>query len=63
MRPSSIAYADDKDLYRGGCADLLAALQSALINPIGAEYPLREAAQAHADLEQGRTTGSVILTV
>jgi NADPH2:quinone reductase len=34
-----------------------------LINPIGAEYPLAEAAKAHTDLEAGRTTGSVILTV
>ncbi|MFT9090318.1 MAG: zinc-binding dehydrogenase [Gluconacetobacter sp.] len=30
---------------------------------MGAEYPLREAARAHADLESGKTTGSVILTV
>jgi NADPH2:quinone reductase len=28
---------------------------------IGARYPLAEAAQAHADLEQRRTTGKVIL--
>jgi NADPH2:quinone reductase len=30
---------------------------------IGKTYPLREAPQAHADLEARRTTGSVILTV
>jgi NADPH2:quinone reductase len=41
----------------------MAALQNGLENPIGAEYSLMEAAQAHADLEAGRTTGSVILTV
>ena len=63
MRPSSIAYANDPELYRRGCADLMSALQSGLVNPIGAEYQLRDAAQAHADLEGGRTTGSVILTV
>lgn len=63
MRPSVIAYANDPDCYRRGCSDLLAALQSGLTNPIGAAYPLRDAAQAHADLEAGRTTGSVILTV
>lgn len=63
MRPSSIAYAHDPALYRRGCADLFAALQSGLINPIGAEYRLGDAAQAHADLEGGRTVGSVILTV
>ena len=61
MRPSSMAYANDPELYRRGSADLLAALQDGLINPIGAEYELRNAAKAHADLEAGRTTGSVIL--
>ena len=63
VRPSVIAYADDPDRYRGGCSALIAALQDGLINPIGAEYPLRDAARAHADLEASRTTGSVILTV
>jgi len=63
MRPSSIAYANDQELYRRGSADLMTALQSGLVNPIGAEYQLRDVAQAHADLEGGRTTGSVILTV
>jgi len=63
VRPSSIAYASDPVLYRRGVDDLLAALGNGLVNPIGAEYPLREAARAHADLESGRTTGSVILTV
>lgn len=63
MRPSSIAYADDADLYIQGASDLMAALQNGLENPIGAEYSLTQAAKAHADLEAGRTTGSVILTV
>jgi NADPH2:quinone reductase len=62
VRPSSIAYANDPELYHRGSTDLLAALQDGLINPIGAEYDLRDAARAHADLEAGRTTGSVILT-
>jgi NADPH2:quinone reductase len=63
MRPSVIAYANDPDLYRRGSADLLAALADGLTNPIGAEYDLRDAARAHADLEAGRTTGSVILNL
>lgn len=63
MRPSSIAYANDPDLYQRGCADLMAVLEDGLLNPIGAEYDLRDAAKAHADLEAGRTTGSVILTI
>lgn len=60
-RPSSIAYANDLELYHWGSTDLLAALQDGLINPIGAEYSLGDAARAHSDLEKGRTTGSVIL--
>lgn len=63
MRPSSMAYADDAELYAQGARDLISALQNGLINPVGAEYPLTHAAEAHADLEAGRTTGSVILTV
>jgi NADPH:quinone reductase len=61
-RPSVLAYVDDPEFYRQGSAALLAALEDGLTNTIGAEYPLREAALAHADLEAGRTTGSVILT-
>ncbi len=63
MRPSVIAYANDPDLYRRGTTDLLAVLEDGLANPIGAAFPLREAARAHAELGAGRTTGSVILTV
>ena len=62
-RPSVIAYANDPDLYRRGAAELLAVLADGLESPIGAEYGLDEAARAHADLEAGRTTGSVILAM
>jgi NADPH2:quinone reductase len=62
MRPSVLAYANDAEMYRRGAAELFAALADGLINPIGAEYPLAKAAKAHADLEAGRTTGSVVLT-
>jgi NADPH2:quinone reductase len=60
-RPSVLAYCNDPALYRSAAGDLFAALADGLVNPIGAEYPLRDAARAHADLESGRTTGSVIL--
>lgn len=63
MRPSSLAYADDAALYRKGAADLMSALEAGLENPIGAEFPLTDAAEAHRILEAGHTTGSVILTV
>jgi NADPH:quinone reductase len=63
FRPSALAYANDPLLYKKGASDLIAALQQGLVHPIGAEYPLRDASIAHADLEAGRTTGSVILTL
>lgn len=63
MRPSVLAYANDAQMYRRGAAELFAALADGLINPIGADYPLADVARAHADLEAGRTTGSVVLTV
>jgi NADPH:quinone reductase and related Zn-dependent oxidoreductases len=60
-RPSLIAYANDPALYHPAAEELFAVLREGLVNSIGAEYPLREASRAHADLEAGRTTGSVIL--
>jgi NADPH2:quinone reductase len=60
-RPSVSAYTSDPALYGPAAADLFAALGSGLVSAIGAEYPLREAARAHEDLEAGRTTGSIIL--
>jgi NADPH2:quinone reductase len=61
--PSVLAYANDPAFYRPAADALFVALQAGLIHPIGAEYPLREAARAHADLGAGRTVGGVILTV
>jgi len=44
--------------------DLFAMVQSGKIRiAISKRYPLREAAQAHADLEARRTTGSIVLVV
>jgi NADPH2:quinone reductase len=63
MRPSVIGYANDPTLYRPAAAELLTVMQDWLVNPIGAEYALSDAAKAQAALEAGRTTGSVILTV
>lgn len=60
-RPSVIAYSLDPALYRPAAEDLLARLPSGLANPVGAEYALADATQAHEDLEAGRTTGSVVL--
>lgn len=63
IRPSSLAYANDPELYARGTADLLEMLVDGMTTPIGGRYALRDAARAHADLESGRTTGSVILAV
>lgn len=60
-RPSVVAYTNDAELYRPAAADLFDALRNGLMNSVGAEYQLRDATQAHSDLETGRTTGSVIL--
>ena len=63
MRPSSLLYANDAQLYRDGSAALLDMLVDGMVAPAGAAYPLAKAGQAHADLESGTTTGSIILTV
>lgn len=63
IRPSSLAYANDPELYARGTADLLDMLAGGMTTPIGGRYALRDAVRAHADLESGKTTGSVILTV
>jgi NADPH2:quinone reductase len=62
MRPSVIASVNNPDFYERGSKALLAILQDGLESPIGAQYPLHDAAKAQADLEAGNTTGSVILT-
>ncbi|MDE1992475.1 MAG: quinone oxidoreductase [Rhizobiaceae bacterium] len=62
-RPSVLTYCNDPEFYRQGAAALLAELEDGLPNPIGMEYALKDASQAHADLQSGRTTGSIILTM
>jgi NADPH2:quinone reductase len=62
-RPSVLAYANDPDLYREGARALFAALADGLTVSVGAEYPLADAARAHADLEARRTAGSVLLAM
>lgn len=60
-RPSVFAHAADPQSYAEGCAALFAALADGLRVTIGARYPLAEAARAQAELEAGRTTGSLLL--
>lgn len=60
-RPSVLAYVTEPVAYRTGTAALFDRLTDGLAVDIGAEYPLAEAAAAHAALEAGKTTGSVVL--
>ncbi|UGX86473.1 quinone oxidoreductase family protein [Phyllobacterium meliloti] len=63
MRPSIIASVNNPEFYERSSRALISALQDGLQSPIGAEYALHDAAKAQADLEAGKTTGSVILTI
>jgi NADPH2:quinone reductase len=63
IRPSSLLYANDPQLYKSGTDELIEILMDGMVTPIGARYSLLDAARAHADLESGNTTGSVILVV
>jgi NADPH2:quinone reductase len=52
----------DLGAYRTAATALLSLLEQDRINvPVGAVYPLADAARAHADLEGRRTTGSILL--
>lgn len=56
-------YATAADRAEGFDALFSAVLSGAVRPHIGARYPLREAAQAHRDLEARRTVGSTVLVV
>jgi NADPH2:quinone reductase len=57
-----MAYVTDVARYRTAAADLFDALERGdLTVEIGGEYALEDAGKAQADLEAGRTTGSLLL--
>src|SRR5205823_1624875 len=60
-RPSVMAYSADPAVYPVAAEAVLAAMRAGIVAEIGGEYPLAEAARAQADLESGRTTGSLLL--
>lgn len=60
-RPSIMAYLADPHTYSVASAALIAMMQAGVVAEIGGEYPLAQAARAQADLEAGRTTGSLLL--
>ncbi|MCU1732265.1 MULTISPECIES: quinone oxidoreductase family protein [unclassified Pseudomonas] len=62
-RPSLAAHTATHAEYQERAADVLAAVSAGIITPrIWARYALADAAQAHADLESGRSSGAIILT-
>ena len=56
-----LGYLADAVKYRAAAEDLFGMVAAGLKVSVGAEYPLIEAINAHADLEARRTTGSVLL--
>jgi NADPH:quinone reductase len=60
-RPSVMAYMNDAEDYRRGADAVLAALSAGVLQASGRAYPLVEVGKAHADLEAGRTSGSLYL--
>jgi NADPH2:quinone reductase len=60
-RPSVMRFMGDPALYREGAEATLARLAGGLRVRIGADLPLAEAAEAHRMMEEGRTSGAVLL--
>ena len=61
-RPSLFNYVTNKEEHRSAAADLFAAIIKGYINPKTPQsYALKDAAQAHSDLENRKTMGAVIL--
>ena len=60
-RPSVMAYMNSKDDYRIAADAVLAAVRDGVLRSDGTAYALADAARAHADLEAGRSTGSLYL--
>lgn len=60
-RPSVMAYAADPDTYASASRAVVDLLEAGIAAPVGRRYPLREARQAHADLEEGLFSGAAIL--
>lgn len=63
IRPSVLAYLKDETAYRAAAAAWFSVLRQGVKVATGHEYPLSEAAAAHAEMEAGRTTGMVRLKV
>ncbi|MFQ6619281.1 hypothetical protein Gotur_001109 [Gossypium turneri] len=61
-RPSMMQYTSTRDELLETAGEVFANVASGILRVrVNHKYPLSEAAQAHADLENRRTTGSVVL--
>jgi NADPH2:quinone reductase len=61
-RPGIHHYMADPVAYRAACAELFDLVQRGVLKVgSGGRYALKDAAQAHRDLEARRTVGSVVL--
>ena len=60
-RPSVMAYMNVKEDYQSAADAVLSAVQEGILHSAGKAYRLSDAAQAHADLEAGRTSRSLYL--
>lgn len=59
--PSIMAATNDQAFYDVAAAALIEAFSLNIAADVGGEFALGEAAQAHTELEAGRTTGSLLL--
>ncbi|MBZ9987129.1 quinone oxidoreductase [Mesorhizobium sp. BH1-1-5] len=59
--PSIMAATNDQAFYTEAAAALIDAFSLNIAADVGGEFALGEAAQAHTELEAGRTTGSLLL--
>jgi NADPH:quinone reductase len=62
-RPSVMAYTSEPETYQQAASEVIELLKSGISPAPGRSYSLEEAALAHADLEAGRTTGSIFMTL
>jgi NADPH2:quinone reductase len=61
-RPTLFHYTGDRENLLQASSDVFSAVgRKAITISINQTYPLREAAQAHRDLESRKTTGSTVL--
>src|SRR6202012_3876406 len=63
-RPTLAHYVPTTDKLRGAAKEMLEIVAPGMLKiEIGQTYPIKDAAQAHRDLEGRKTTGSTVLVV